>query len=471
MKILFLLAKIFTGIILFIVVLALGIFVYFNFDSWFIKPQELTGAKSGHVVLITIDALSTEDFEELKGMPNFKRLLNGGSYSKTTTPVYPSVTYPNHTSIITGTYPDKHGVIDNKLFEPFASKMPYDSYRSSIKVETLYDLFREKDHKVGSVLWPLTAGADITWNFPEIEAREGEDQTLVVIKNGSPLFLIYEELKYGDMRQGAKQPYLDDFDTQVMCDMILRNKPTLSMIHLVALDEMKHEHGVNSAEAKEQIKAMDERLGKIIKAVEDAGLIDDCTFVVTGDHGQQDAKTLLDLNVEFVNAGLIDLDGDGKVKDYRALVKASGGYATLYFSDDISKDDKDKAMKVVDGYLEYGMIKNIYTNEDLSRMHVYTDASYALEAESDIAFGQHYKGEVIRPYNDDISGTVGGEHGYDSTLSQMQTVTVFSGKGVAKGRVVENMSVVDIAPTIASIFGLGFEDADGSVIEEFIERN
>ncbi|HHU19358.1 MAG TPA: hypothetical protein GXZ58_03805 [Bacilli bacterium] len=75
---------------------------------------------------------------------------------------------------------------------------------------TIYDALKANGLTSAGILWPVTAKSSITYNLPEVVAINGENQALKVLKNGSPLFCLGLELKYGRIREGTSQPYLDD---------------------------------------------------------------------------------------------------------------------------------------------------------------------------------------------------------------------------------------------------------------------
>lgn len=77
------------------------------------KPNFNGKERAQHIILISLDSVYEDDFERLSKMPIFNELIQRGAYSKEVTSVYPTLTYPIHTSIITGTYPNKHGIYHN----------------------------------------------------------------------------------------------------------------------------------------------------------------------------------------------------------------------------------------------------------------------------------------------------------------------------------------------------------------------
>lgn len=122
------------------------------------------------------------------------------------------MTYVVHSTMVTSVYPDKHGVRHNNPLQPFveANNQAWHWYRDDLNVPTIYDALKANGLTSAGILWPVTAKSSITYNLPEVVAINGENQALKVLKNGSPLFCLGLELKYGRIREGTSQPYLDD---------------------------------------------------------------------------------------------------------------------------------------------------------------------------------------------------------------------------------------------------------------------
>src|SRR5690606_2639721 len=122
-----------------------------------------------HVVLITIDGLRPEFYLDSQwDTPNLNMLMKNGAHARGVTSVFPSMTYPNHTSIITGTTPEKHGVYYNA---PFIATTRQDSVFwqfGSIRSPTLWEAAKKAGLSTASVLWPVSAGAPVDYNIPDV---------------------------------------------------------------------------------------------------------------------------------------------------------------------------------------------------------------------------------------------------------------------------------------------------------------
>ena len=93
------------------------------------------GEKMKYMIVISFDAVSSKDLEILKTLPNFKELIKNGSLIENVESVYPSLTYPAHTTIVTGKYPKNHGIIDNTIFKLNDFNPNWYWYRKYIKAK------------------------------------------------------------------------------------------------------------------------------------------------------------------------------------------------------------------------------------------------------------------------------------------------------------------------------------------------
>jgi predicted AlkP superfamily pyrophosphatase or phosphodiesterase len=425
--------------------------------------------KAKHLVVISYDAFSEDNWEMASGLPNLSKLIKNGAFSTKLKSVYPSLTYVAHTTMVTGVYPDKHGIFHNNPFQPFVreKEQRWYWYKKDIKVPTIYDAVKEHGMKTAGILWPVTGKASITYNIPEIRAINNENQALKILINGSPIYSMGMEMKFGRFRRGIEQPYLDDFTTMCAVDTIKRKKPNLLMVHLIDLDDAKHAYGTDSEEVNRAIISMDKRLGDIRKAVEEAGITQDTIFLVIGDHGQINVRYKIRLNNLLKEKGLI-YEENGELK-WRAYVQSAGGAAYLH----IRQDDEEaemlatavlkKAMKD-DGY----GIESIYTGRELEDFHMDPSVSYMLEAKR----GYYFEDSLEHPYILDLEeqGLTHATHGYSPDKADYKCILIISGDNIKKEYQLGDVEMVDIAPTMAKILGIDFYSCDGRPLNEIFVK-
>jgi predicted AlkP superfamily pyrophosphatase or phosphodiesterase len=431
---------------------------------------------SKHLFVISFDGLSTLDFDYIASLPNFKQFIEKASYCKKVYSVYPSLTYPAHTSIVTGKYPKNHGIINNTLLQPNRKSPDWYWYRKDVKGETLYDLAIERGMKVASLLWPVTARSKIQYNMPEIFAnRPCQNQILVSLLNGSPLFQIWLNSKFGQLRNGIKQPNLDNFTHQSLLYTIKNKKIDLYLVHYTDLDAMRHLYGFNSNEAKMALQRHDKRLGEIIKTQKECGIYDESTVVVLGDHSSLDEDKIINLNLLFKQKGYIDVDNSGRITNYKAIAKNCDGSSYIYTKEKNNQKLINEIYNTINDFNnEYKCIEAIYTSKQASDMGADPQCAFMLEANKGYYFSDDIEGEVIKSITPENVGHehrgTKSTHGYSPFKKDYTTVFMIGGKGVRKGEVISSMSLIDEGPTLAKLLGLKFKDADGKIIEQFFNN-
>ena len=410
------------------------------------------------VVLISLDAVSETEFDRLAALPNFKRFIEKGVYSKGSISVYPTQTYTVHTSVITGNYPDKHGVYSNQFFQPFvkAREKEWFWYRHQVKCDTLYDAVKQNGGEVSSVLWPVTGKSKMKHYIPEIMAVKNENQAIKVMKNSSVPFAVRCEVKYGTLRKGISQPQLDRFAKASIIDTIKRHKPSLAMVHLVIVDAFKHQNGVESPEIDKALKMLDDMVGEILKAGKD-----EYTYIMFSDHGQFTVEKEVYLNVLLKEHGLLNFES----KEFEAYIESMGGSAVIRFKNESALK---KTLKLLNDNKDMLGIEDIYSREMLDKIHISKGIEYIIEAKK----GYHFKEVEFESAVRDVKkeNITHATHGYNPLKSGYKCVFFAMGGNIKQNYEVKKMDVVDIAPTIARIMGIGNFECDGRALLEIFEK-
>lgn len=138
------------------------------------------------------------------------------------------------------------------------------------------------------------------------------------------------------------------------------------MMHFIELDDAKHHYGTDSPEIDKVLIRMDERIGRIMEAVREAGIFEETVFLVLGDHGQKNVRYKVKLNHLLKEEGLI-YEEKGEML-WRAYIQSTGGSAYLH----LKENDEDAKQRVLQILLKAVEEKNlgierIYTREELER--------------------------------------------------------------------------------------------------------
>ncbi|NJK93845.1 MAG: alkaline phosphatase family protein [Bacteroidales bacterium] len=266
-----------------------------------------------HVVLVSIDGFRPDFYlEEKWPVPNIREMVSNGCYALGVRGIFPSVTYPSHTTIITGAYPSAHNIFYNTPFEPEGQTERWYWHTEMIKVPTLWHAVRNAGLTSSSFLWPVSVGAPIDFNIPEIWDPKGEFNDVGPMReNETPKGIMAEMEKavLGQMNSSTfNSEYLNREDrTGEMAAYILEKyKPNFMTIHLIAVDHFQHKEGRDGPMVRKSLAASDRAIGKVIEAAQRAGILDRTTFIVVGDHGFVNIHSNLCPNIWLVQAGLME---------------------------------------------------------------------------------------------------------------------------------------------------------------------
>ena len=205
--------------------------------------------------MISLDAVAGGDVDFLLGLPNFSALRARGTLVREVDSVCVSNTYPAHTSIITGMYPDKHGVIENVRTQPGKANPDWRCDSQDIRVPTLYGMAAREGRSSCSVLYPVTCGAGIRWNFPEIPGERNPARLAArTLRGGSSGFILGSLRRNWKYLRQLAEPGLDDFSTRAALYAIGHYRPDLLLLHLIDADDQKHRFGPGSEQAKAALR-------------------------------------------------------------------------------------------------------------------------------------------------------------------------------------------------------------------------
>lgn len=419
------------------------------------------------LVIISLDAFGTEDLEFALTLPNFKKFREEAALVEKVTSVYPSLTYMCHTSIVTGQYPKDHGIINNTFVQPKRISPDWYWYSKYIKTPTLFDIAKQAGLSVSTILWPVTGKSpSIDYNIAEIFAnRNWHSQTAVSLLASSPKYLFEKNKKFGHLRQGIKQPELDDFVTAIAVDTIETEQPDVMAIHLVDLDSTRHGHGVRSEEAMAAIERMDTHLGQLFTAIHNTPGYEDVHIVLLGDHYQIDTPTVIRPNHLFKDAGLLSSNNKNEITDFEVYAKGADGSVYIYrkAGSQYSIDNLKETLKPLNKYIE-----RIYTGKEAAEMGADPSCFALVEAKR----GYYFESDVERPIMEDTNKNIPGvkllraSHGYSPSKDNYTTMFIAKGPKIQEGATIETGRLVDEGPTMLAMLDLAFETpVSGQVLE------
>lgn len=424
---------------------------------------------SDHVVLVSIDGFRPDFYMEEKWPAAYlKYMAENGAKAEGVRGVFPTVTYPSHTTLITGAKPARHGVFYNSPFEENGQTGAWYWFENQIKVPTLWDAVKAKGMKSASFIWPVSVNAPIDYNLPEFWYLEGGSDRIQPMRDKDVPDGFLEELELevtGKLNQRTfNGDYMNREDrTGEMAAYVLEKyKPNLMTLHLIATDHFQHEGGRDGEKVAFALAAADRAIGKIWEAAERAGIANRTTIIVSGDHGFVDVHTRLAPNVWLQKEGLI-----GKEKDrgnWKAAFHTSGASAFLHLKDKNDQATLKKVRAAIEALPERTKkLFRIVENKELNQVGADPNAAFGIAPIPGVAMSSSATG------NDVVSGG-GGTHGYFPEFKQIETGFVAFGAGVQKGKTIHIMGLEDVAPLISELLQLDFEAPDGVLLPGILKQ-
>ncbi|MCA8924967.1 MAG: alkaline phosphatase family protein [Planctomycetes bacterium] len=424
------------------------------------EPERAKDPRADHVVLVSIDGLRPEFYLDPSWpAPTLQRLAKEGVRAQAVRGVFPSVTYPSHTTLITGALPARHGIVNNEPFEPEGQTGRWYWDASEIKARTLWHAVQDAGLESASISWPVSVGAPVTRNLPEVWSLSAGIGGTAPIRSASTPPGLMEEIEReatGNLRDDNYSMNLASRDLRVglAAGYLLRTyRPALLTVHLTGPDHVMHAVGRQGPEVAQAVALADAALATLVEDARRAGILERTAFVVTGDHGFVDTHTRVCPNVWLAEAGL-----QGSAPDrgaWRATFHCSGGSALLRLADPADA----AAVEVVRGLLAElppGVRKTFRVIEpaQLRELGADPDAALALSAFEGYRFSSSARGKALQAGR-------GGTHGYFPDFQRIHTGFVGWGAGFAEDVLVPRLDLEDVAPVVAELLGIGFEAPDG----------
>lgn len=415
------------------------------------RPADAQQAAKRQVVLISIDGLTTADYLHPDGglkIPNLQAMEAAGCAANGMTGIFPTVTYPSHTAMITGEPSSVHGIYTNTPLDPFGYENGgWFYYADRIRSPTLWQVLHNAGLRTAAISWPVTVGAGIDYLLPEYRpVRTPEDESLMAALSTPGLFRKMLALDPSD------HPMTDPWRTRAAVSILDAYHPNLLALHLSALDAAQHRYGPHSPEAHAALEKIDTEIGEIRAAVAKSDHAAQTTWVVVSDHGFLGVSRLVNPMIVLREAGLITTNAAGKITDWKVFMNNEGGSAFLEARDphdSVSIARATQLMRWLAADSAHGIAK-LDTPRELSAMHSNPDAFLALEAARGFGFESNLEGPIVT-----ASPTL-GKHGYSPDIPELRPAMILSGAGVyACGpQRREGVRIVDVGPTVAAFLGV-----------------
>ncbi|XP_073000471.1 uncharacterized protein [Typha latifolia] len=357
--------------------------------------------------------------------PSIHRLIaNGTEAEMGLIPVFPTLTFPNHYSIVTGLYPSFHGIINNHFVDPETGEVfTMSSHQPKWWLgEPLWETVVDQGFIAATYFWPGSEVSKGSWNCPPKYCRHYD---------GSVPF---------EQRVDTVLSYFDLPSDEI---------PVFFTLYFEDPDHQGHQVGPDDPEITAAVSRIDDMIGRLIGGLEKRGIFEDVSIILLGDHGM----------VGTCDKKLIFLDDLSPwIKIPHDWVQSTTPLLAIRPPDGISTSEVVAKMNegLSSGKVENGNYLKIFLKEDLpGRLHY--SASYRIPPVIGM-LEEGYKVELKRTKRNEC----GGAHGYDNKFFSMRTIFIAHGPQFERGRKVPSFENVEIYNLIASILKLNGAPNNGS---------
>lgn len=421
-------------------------------------------AHAAPVLMISIDGLKPEyitqaDAHGMK-LPYLRTLLAKGTYADGVVGVWPTITYPSHTTLITGVWPAEHGITNNQVFDPEQKfRGAWNWYASAIRVPTLWQVAHHAGLRTASIGWPVSAGAtDVDYLIPEYwrglspgDDANPDDQFLMAALARPDTLIQQLEPAAGAYMNGNNTSIAgDEIKTRYTLEILRRYKPGFMTLHLSSLDESQHEHGPFSPEACADLEALDGMVARL--AQQAIASNPSAVVIIVSDHGFMDITHAINLAVPFIQAKLIDatlVPGKAPViNSWKAEPWAAGGMVAIMLHDPSDRETEQQVKTLLDGLAAdpANGITEILDRDAIKKRGAVPGAAFLVILKPGYDTGSALTGSLVTP----IPGHR-GSHGFSPEYPEMHSSFFAVGAGIAHHRDLGLVDMRQIAPTVAGI--------------------
>ncbi|HUO22396.1 MAG TPA: ectonucleotide pyrophosphatase/phosphodiesterase [Caulobacteraceae bacterium] len=417
-------------------------------------------AQAAPVLMISVDGLRPGDVLEAdqRGVtaPYLTGMAKRGLYATGVRNALPTVTYPNHTTLVTGVWPARHGIEANVVFDPL--RKSYEAwywYSPMIRVPTLWDAVHAQHRLTASLGWPVTVdNPSIDENLPEYwRARIPGDADLLHALSTPGLPELVAPTGFKLMDVVVTEPAEDEAKAKAAAAIYAAKRPYFMTLHLSSLDHFEHLYAPGSPQAYGALQRIDAAIAGLVAAARQAE--PDLVVVLVSDHGFAPISHEVSLPLAFVEAGLITLNARGEVESWQAMPWVSGGSAAVVLAqpgDEAVRAKTAALLRKLSNDPNSGLGR-VMDRAQIAAAGGAPDADFFVDAKPGYEIGSALTGPLI---SDSVNK---GTHGYFPDNPAMRATLIIDGAGQSGS--LGEVDMRDIAPTVAQILNVSLPSAEG----------
>jgi predicted AlkP superfamily pyrophosphatase or phosphodiesterase len=368
--------------------------------------QQILSQQSNYTIVVSFDGFRW-DYPNRGITPNLDYIAENGVHAISLQPCFPSKTFPNHYSIVTGMYPENHGIIANSIIDPVTQEIYRMGDTTAVrnpkwyKGESIWETAKRQGVKTASYFWP---GSEINLEYKRPDYYEK-----------------YEHKRDYNIRiEGVldwlKLPY--------------SQRPKFITLYFDATDTYGHRFGTNSVELNNSIMKLDSLIGKLFDGLKKIELYDSTNIIIVSDHGMTDVSSERIVNIaEILNDNNQKLFDSGPIM---YVIPDKNQSEAIY--NKLKSSEKHFRVYKRSGIPEYFHFSN---NSLIPEIILIADPGWSLTTNKDISKYVNVKS--------------GGNHGYDNNVIDMHGIFYAIGPDFKSGYTCGTIKNIDIYPMLAKI--------------------
>lgn len=379
------------------------------------RPDQPAPTSDQRVILISLDGFRA-DYLDRGLSPNLAALANRGVQARWMTPVFPTLTFPNHYTIVTGLYPAHHGIVANTIRD------------SALGVFRMSDTLANRN--------PAWWGGEPIWATAEKQGRRA-----------AAFFWPGSESGAGGSAPSHWLPFNDAFPDAARVDSVLAwasqspgTAPAITTLYYSNVDHAGHNAGPDSPDVDSAIVHVDAMVGRLVTGLRDLGLLDRTNIIIVSDHGMaprpetklivlDDFILLDDVSVvEWSPVGML-IPAAGKEAEVIRKLRGASPHLAVYRRDEVPERFRFR------------------DSPRITPLVLVADEGWSITSRSRVASWR----------------TRGGGHGWDNALPSMRAIFVAAGPAFRSGAVIEPFQNVHVYSLLAHILGINPAPNDGNL--------
>ena len=373
--------------------------------------------------------------------PNFDVIKKEGAWSRHLVPVFPSLSLPNHTSFATGCWPEHHGIVQNKFYDPDRGE----DYTENGDADWL---------KGCEPMWQAAERQGVrtaALNF----ANRWDAKKKVALATYTNAFVPWEQSQSDDEVLARGLELLKSNDAK---------RPRLIALYFRGTDHEAHVNGVTSPQVLAEVRKADAITGKLMAGIKALPADREATLIIGTDHGMIAVDPVVNLGRIMNRHWILGRDG------------GDGGSSYLYLD---KGESIERVEKELAGYSKaftvyrtghYPAYAHLGTSHRLGDLMLVARPPYYIAPSSSLPWYAHAMGMTWFWSDIFVPGDLGGlkaSHGYDPNIPEMHGIFYAWGAGIAPGKEVARLDMIDVHPTVMSLLGLQpGKPVDGKVVTE-----